>query len=259
MSTAEKTIESKLEKAGTKKPFRGISIKTALIITIIVVGAIAIFSTVMVIRHNSSLRASQVEYESLREIAEEIEGTTTGYSGIELSALDTEMRSINPDYIGWIRIDGTSIDYPFVRGDDNEKYISTSFYGEDSKAGAIFMDFRNVGDLLTYRVGEALPHIIIYGHNLQRGGMFTDLRKFVSNRFLEENNIITLIINGETVEFEIFSARLSDINDPAYDLIFNAWYCGIIWNTRKQLLELEKFCGNYLFYNIRQFITKKVI
>jgi len=219
-NTTEKTAESAAKK--TKKPFRGISIKTALIITIIVVGSIAIFSTVMVIRHTSSLRAAQAEYDSLRELADEIETSGTNYSAIPLSALDAEMRQINPDYVGWIRIDGTNIDYPIVRGDDNEKYIHTSFYGEESIAGAIFMDYRNVGDLLTYRAGEALPHIIIYGHNLQRGGMFTDLRRLISRQFLEENNIITLIINGETVEFEIFSARLTDVEDPAYYLTFDA-------------------------------------
>ena len=220
MNASEKIAGALEKKSKTKKRFRGISIKTALIITIIVLGSIAIFTTVMVIRHNSQLRAARAEYDSLRELAEEIESTNN--SELSMSELEREMRQINPDYVGWIRIDGTSIDYPVVRGSDNDKYIHTSFQGEESIAGAIFMDYRNVGDLLTYRVGEALPHIIIYGHNMQRGGMFSDLRGFINSRFLEENNIITLIIDGETVEFEIFSARLSDINDPAYYLTFDA-------------------------------------
>jgi len=217
--TAEKAAEPPVQKK-TKRRFRGISIKTALIITIIVLGSIAIFTAVMVIRHNSSLRAAEAEYDSLREIADEIE--TSDYSDIPLSALDEEMSAINPDYVGWIRVDGTTIDYPIVRGTDNDKYIHTSFYGEDSIAGAIFMDYRNVGNLMTFRPDETLPHIILYGHNLQRGGMFTDLRRFISRQFMEENNIITLIINGEKVEFEIFAARLTDVNDPAYYLSFNA-------------------------------------
>ena len=219
VKASEETAEHKIKQKRTKKRFRGISVKTALIITIIVVGCIAVFSTVMVIRHTSQLRASEAETELLREIAEEIEAESHNFSQSEL---EQEMRRINPDYVGWIRIDGTNIDYPVVRGSDNEKYIHTSFYGEENIAGAIFMDYRNVGDLLSYRAGEALPHIILYGHNLQRGGMFTDLRRFVGSRFLEENNIITLIIGDETVEFEIFSARLSDINDPAYYLSFDA-------------------------------------
>ena len=206
-----------------KKRFRGISIKTAVIITIIVVGCIAIFSTVMVIRHVISMRVYRAEDELLQEFRDaRDEFDSDEYSYRNLSASDAEMLAINPDYVGWIRIDGTTIDYPIVRGSDNEKYIHTSFYGEESIAGAIFMDYRNVGDLLTYRAGEALPHIILYGHNLQRGGMFTDLRRFISRQFMEENNIITLIINGETVLFEIFSARLTDINDPAYYLTFDA-------------------------------------
>ena len=217
---AGQTAEPPAQENKAKKPFRGIPIRTALIITIIVLGSIAIFTAVMVIRHTGELRASRAEYDSLRELADE--AAEADYSGLSMSELDREMRQINPDYVGWIRIDGTTIDYPIVRGADNEKYISTSFYGEENIAGAIFMDYRNVGDLLTYRAGEALPHIILYGHNLQRGGMFTDLRRLISRQFLEENNIITLIINGETVEFEIFSARLTDVEDPAYYLTFDA-------------------------------------
>ena len=38
----------------------------------------------------------------------------------------------------------------------NERYLNTTFHGEEKKFGAIFMDYRNVG--------EEAPHIIIYGH-----------------------------------------------------------------------------------------------
>jgi len=206
----------------SKKSSRGISTKTALIIAIVVFGSIAIITTAMVVRNILSLRMSRAEFESLREIVNEIEIDSEEFGVISLGALDEEMRQINPDYVGWIRIDGTDIDYPVVRGEDNEKYLKTSFYGETSITGTVFMDYRITGDLLSYRVGEAIPHIIIFGHNLQQGGIFSDLRWLLNEEFLEENNIITLIVNGQTIEFEIFSARHTDIHDPAYFLDFDS-------------------------------------
>jgi sortase B len=129
-------------------------------------------------------------------------------------AYATEMRDINPDYVGQLKIDGTAIDYPVVRGNDNEKYLNTAFNGEEHRLGAIFMDYRCVGDYV--------PHIIIYGHEVEDDLMFGGLQKFFDERYLSEHPTITFTENGKVSEFEIFSARISDIYDPAYYLDFNA-------------------------------------
>jgi len=207
---SEKAADAPSEQSGSKGSFRRVTITIGLIIAIVIFAVVALFTTLAVISNRSNLRAAREEYDFLREFAGEIESESGGTGTAQLSALDIEMRQINPDYVCWIRIDGTNIDYPVVRGQDNEKYLHTSFYGEESDAGAIFMDYRNVG--------EYLRHTIIYGHNLIQGGMFTDLRKFLTGSFMQENNIITLIVNDNEIKFEIFSARLSDIHDPAYNL-----------------------------------------
>ena len=200
--------------------FRSVSKTIIIFIAILVFGSIAFITTLAVMAHVSSIRASRAEYEGLRVLAGEAESESGEFAVTPLSALDIEMLQINPDYVGWLHIGGTGIDYPVVRGDDNEKYLDTSFYGEESVTGALFMDFRNVGNLLSSSAEDSVPHIIIFGHNLQQGGMFSDLRRFLKREFLEENNIITLTVNDEVMEFQIFSARLSDIEDPAYYINF---------------------------------------
>jgi len=62
----------------------------------------------------------------------------------DLSPFDTHWLEINPDYVGWLKIDGTNIDFPIVRGNDNEKYLTTTFKGEENILGAVFMDYRCV-------------------------------------------------------------------------------------------------------------------
>ena len=45
--------------------------------------------------------------------------------------------------IGWINIYDTSINYPIVKGKDNKEYLNKDYKNEYSKAGSIFLDYRN--------------------------------------------------------------------------------------------------------------------
>lgn len=130
------------------------------------------------------------------------------------SAFDEEMRLVNSDYIGWIKIDGTKVNYPVVRGNDNEKYLSMSFTGEKNYLGTLFMDYRCFG--------ERVPNIIIYGHNSRQGDLFGGLRLFLDEQYLLEHPLICLIVNDRFIEYKIFSARMTNVNDPAYKLDFVA-------------------------------------
>jgi len=214
-NASEITIKSDNKQKSFFGSFRKVSVTAGLTIGIILFTSIALFTAIAVMAHNGGLRASREEYDALRERSSVASGTELGngaFNDRQWSAFDLEMRNVNPDYAFWIRIDGTSINYPVVQGDDNEKYLNTSFSGESNKVGALFLDFRT--DLTS-------PHIIIYGHNLQEGGMFTDLRRFLNEEFTENNSYITIMVYGEEITFEIFSARLSDIEDPAYNIDLN--------------------------------------
>ena len=49
---------------------------------------------------------------------------------------------INPNFVCWIYIPGCDISYPIVKGTDNEGYLHTTFEGNNSKSGCLFMDYR---------------------------------------------------------------------------------------------------------------------
>ena len=135
---------------------------------------------------------------------------------LKLNPFSEEFLDINPDYVGWLKIDDTIIDFPVVRGSDNEKYLTTTFKGEENILGAIFMD---------YRCTEENQHIIIYGHQANDKDknklMFGGLTDFREEQYLTEHPVILFMENNLLSEYEIFSARLSDVNDPAYQLDFS--------------------------------------
>jgi len=189
-----------------------------LLVATAVVGVMSFFFILHFMSDSNEYRAARAENSSLRGIAAEAGKESLldseDYDIVQLSALDTEMLQINPDYVAWIRIDGTRINHPVVRGYDNDTYIRTSFYGESNNLGALFFDYRNRR--------ENSSNIIIYGHNSIQGEMFGDLHLFLDELFLDENRIITLTVNGRTFEYEIFSVRLTNIYDPAYMIYFNS-------------------------------------
>lgn len=109
---------------------------------------------------------------------------------------------INQEILGWINVPNTKIDYPVVRSEDNEFYLYNNIYKEPSKAGTIFMDYRNSGT-----VNER--HTILYGHNMKNGSMFGDLIKYKQADFLYENLIIEFNTLYQDVKWEIFSVYIT--------------------------------------------------
>lgn len=110
--------------------------------------------------------------------------------------------STNPDFTGWLSIDETAIDYPVVRGRDNEFYLDHDFYREKHPFGAIFMDHRNIGN------GQD-NHTIIYGHYTPNGHMFADLEKYLSEDFFNANRTITFRDIYAERTYEIFSVHVA--------------------------------------------------
>ena len=60
----------------------------------------------------------------------------------------TELIKINPDTVGYIKVNNTNIDYPIVKTDNNSFYLDHSFDKTYNKAGWVFMDYRNSNDYL---------------------------------------------------------------------------------------------------------------
>ena len=168
---------------------------------------------IRVVRHEAALAESVRELAALPALPR-----TPSLVWSTVDFYDREMRVINPDYVGLLRIEGTTISYPVVRGNDNVKYLTTSFGGAENSFGGLFMDYRCAG--------ENIPHIIIYGHHARdahgKSHFFGGLDGFLDEEYRTQHPVIIFIENDHISEFEIFSARVTDTDDPAYHLNFNA-------------------------------------
>ncbi|MBE6153633.1 MAG: class B sortase [Firmicutes bacterium] len=124
----------------------------------------------------------------------------------------SDLLLINDETVGWLKVNNTKIDYPVVKGVDNDYYLKHDFYNNENFNGWIFMDYRNNIDTLD-------KNTIIYGHNMKSGMMFGTL-PYVSKEYWYNNNdnlIIYFNTIHEKLNFQIFSIYTIDVtNDYLY-------------------------------------------
>jgi len=122
------------------------------------------------------------------------------------------LKEINPDYIGWIDIPGSSISYPIVVGGADNYYLKHTFKKAYNEAGCIFLDYRT-SDFNS-------RHVVIYGHRMRDGSMFAGLGKYLDPVFYADNKEIHIYTNTELLVYEIFSVREVYTDDSCYNLNF---------------------------------------
>lgn len=104
----------------------------------------------------------------------------------------------NDDLFGWLRIDGTIIDYPVMHTPgDPEKYLHTNFAGEYSFGGIPFIDAACSADS---------DNLLIYGHNMLDGSMFRSLMKYQEKTYWQAHPIINFDTLYEQGEYEVLAA-----------------------------------------------------
>lgn len=82
------------------------------------------------------------------------------YSYVKMKLIDVnfnELKKINNDTVGWIKVEGTNINYPFVHTNNNDYYLNHSFDKSSNGAGWVFMDFRN-------NISNFSKNTILYAH-----------------------------------------------------------------------------------------------
>jgi len=142
--------------------------------------------------NNRTLESVQQVYELGRNEAEQ-------YGEGQVRASFQPLLEINKDMVGWITIDQTKIDYPVLQSKDNEFYLTRNYKKQDTRAGSIFLDFRNDKKL------ENNKNVIIYGHRMKDGSMFGQLKKYLDKDFFKSNKTIYLDSLYEGYDIEVFS------------------------------------------------------
>lgn len=119
------------------------------------------------------------------------------------------LRRLNKDIVGWLYIKDVA-DYPILKGQSNDTYLHHNYKKNYSFAGSIFLDEisnKNFQDRNT----------IIYGHNMNNGSMFGQLKKFSEQSFMNNHPVAYIYLpDGSVNVYDIFSFNRLDATDTNY-------------------------------------------
>jgi len=141
---------------------------------------------------------------------------------------------INPEVVGWIYIEGTNINYPVVKGADNDYYLNHLFDGTYNAAGCIFLDYRCSADFSD-------QNSVIYGHHMNDRSMFAGLMDYTNQDFYNEHSVVLLVTPNAYYKIQLFSGYVSDTRSGAWKLSFSqdeylSWLDGL---QRKSCFEAD--------------------
>lgn len=130
-----------------------------------------------------------------------------------------ELKKINLDIVGWIKVNGTEIEYPVLQTENNTYYLAHGLDKSENSAGSIFVDYRN-------KLDSTDKNLIIYGHNRKDGSMFGSLKKILSKSWYtsEENRKIVFITETEECIYEVFSVYKIKKEDYYIQTQFSDYY-----------------------------------
>ncbi|MFB5268850.1 class B sortase [Paenibacillus enshidis] len=180
-----------------------------------------VFSLVEIVRTLLRDYAEQQKIEGLTQVWEE--ESNKGGGDTPSSPLITKTRepvmlpefrelyARNPDIVGWLKINGTRIEYPIMQNpQDADYYLNHDFDKKKNKGGLPFLDAHsriNGSDIL-----------LIHGHHMKSGWMFKDLMKYKKESFYKEHATFQFSTLYEKEEYEIVAVILSKVYRKSDDV-----------------------------------------
>ncbi len=117
-----------------------------------------------------------------------------------LNANFNELKKKNKDTVGWIKVEGTNINYPVVQTINNDYYLNHSYDKTNNKAGWVFADYRN-------NLNDFDKNTIIYAHGRVDTTMFGSLKNILQSSWYnnKNNHIIKFSTVKENTLWQVFS------------------------------------------------------
>ena len=144
-----------------------------------------------------------VDNENTELIGEDSDKNSDYWYYIKFPLIDVDIDKLkekNSDTVGWINVNNTNINYPYVQYKDNDYYLTHSYDKSYNEAGWVFMDYRNDSNLNN-------KNTILYAHSRLDKTMFGSLSKTLKSNWYtnKDNHIIRLSTENENTLWQIFS------------------------------------------------------
>lgn len=166
--------------------------------------AVFVFSAAAVARYAANSYAQKRSYQHLVELAEQSAENETAQpvqpqEPTMLARYEALYRE-NNDLVGWIKIDGTNINYPVVQSKDAPNfYLKHDFEKNYTDYGCPYAQ-QNCD------VQAPSDNVVLYGHNMKDGTMFCDLTNYKSESFWAQHRTIQFDTLTQKNEYTVIAA-----------------------------------------------------
>lgn len=164
-------------------------------IVIFICAAVFMVSASFLIRYIMDTQKTEKNFGELRPPVGEDDEQLEAYE--DLLPHYKELKERNADFVGWLHIYNTTIDYPVMQTvDDIDYYIRRNFDKEYDYSGSLF-----ASDIAVIDPPSDL--VLIYGHDMQSGAMFGTLKKWKEQAYWEEHKYFRFDTLTERRSYEI--------------------------------------------------------
>lgn len=166
-------------------------------------------------------------WDDIRDVANDDDESVTSEDGLsEEVAYSTDpmdrlinwknLLDINTDVACWMYIPDTNIDYPIMQEQTFGKffYLNRDIYKKEFSSGSLFIPCQPEG----FENKDA--HLLVFGHNMRNGSMFSQLSKYKSKDFYLEHPYVYVYYQDRTEKWEVYSPYHTN----KYDMIYNIPY-----------------------------------
>ena len=173
---------------------------------------VVIFSGFKLLQYFEEKNQAEAQFTSLSRLADTDRNSVEEETQIKGSRLK-EYRKLyeqNPDFIGWLRIEGTNIDYPVMQSgkEDPEFYLDHDFNKAYSVYGVPFAD-------TACRIGKS-NNVIIYGHHMTSETMFHEIVYYEDPDFFKDHRRIIFDTLESEGEYEVIAVFRFDTDHESF-------------------------------------------
>ena len=195
-----------------------------------------------------------VKKESVKK-DEVVSNTYIDLNNIKIEDVDfKKLKKTNNDVKGFLKVNGTTINYPFVQTKDNDYYLEHSFDKSKNKKGWVFLDYRN-------NINDLDNNTILYAHGAVNNVMFGSLKKvvkkewytnsknYIINVSTEKNNMLFQVFSTYTIEPESYYITNNFDNDEEYGKFINVIKARSVYNYNVDVNTNDKILTLSSCYN----------
>lgn len=173
------------------------------------------------------------------ELEEMEEGATEDKPKPKVLQIYKELHDKNENFAGWLYVDGTNLEYPIMKGPDNEFYLSHDMDGAYDKHGMLIMDDH-------CKLDADNAQLIIYGHNVNTGKLFGELLFYKEEAYCNYHPVISFDTIYEQGNYEIFSAFITTVTDAQKE---SGIFTSFTFDDEESFNKLVKWAKEKSLYN----------